>query len=615
LTRVPGSWTELADVLLDGVGNAEADAAADAVNLDSSRPGDQDSVVAEARERFAAAEWAQTPFGRTVHHADLSVEEAEVFALVCAVDISTRRQRQVDQLLGEGAHGHLTLEAIGHLFGIEHLGPLAIAEDSRIRRACLVTMSAGPWASRAVQLAPSVGWALVGDESRDAGVPPAAFVVRGAPAGTDRVVVVHGDDRVRRLEAGLQRSWATGALVVPVPASNDEWEAIVREATLRGLGVVLEVDDDGLSPGSLRWITRSDHLAFIVSSKYPASLLDMEALERVEIEAAAGEISELEWTSAFPEAERSGKRFTAQQLQLLQGATRSLDGGLEEAFRRLARGPMDRLAVRVHPRFGWDDLVLPPQQTSLLHNIVERCVHREVVYTKWGMPATSKGVVAMFEGPPGTGKTMSAEIIANALGLDVYRVDLSSVVSKYIGETERNLERVFTAAEHGTMVLFFDEADSIFGKRTQVSSSHDRYANLETSYLLQRLESYDGLTILATNLPKNIDEAFRRRIHIVVNFPKPGPEERARIWTRWLSTTNAAVDDDIDVAFLAEHLELTGGNIQSAALSAAFLAAAAGSEAISMAFVVRALQREFTKAGRLLDKASLGPFASLLDEW
>ncbi len=601
MTRPTGTWTELADVLLDSIGRTDAEA--------------NGPDVEQARARFAAADWAETPYGRIVHHADLSVEEAEVFSLICAVDINTRRQRQVAQLLGDGAHGHLTLEAIGHLFGVDHLGPLAVADDSRIRRACLITMSPGPWAGRAVQLAPSVGWALVGDESRDAGVPAAAFVVNGAPVGTDRVVVVHGDDRVRRLETGLHRSWATGALVVPMPASNEEWEAIVREATLRGLGVILEVGEDGLSATALRWITRSDHLGFVVSSKYPASLLDIEALERVEIEAAPGEISELEWTSAFPGVDRSGKRFTAQQLQLLQGATRSLDGGVDEAFRRLARGPMDRLAVRVHPRFNWDDLVLPPLQTSLLHNIVERCVHREDVYTKWRMPATSKGVVAMFEGPPGTGKTMSAEIIAEALGLDVYRVDLSSVVSKYIGETERNLERIFTAAEHGTMVLFFDEADSIFGKRTQVSSSHDRYANLETSYLLQRLESYDGLTILATNLPKNIDEAFRRRIHIVVNFPKPGPAERARIWNRWLRTTNAAVDDDIDVAFLAEHLELTGGNIQSAALSAAFLAAAAGCEAISMTFVVRALQREFTKAGRLLDRATLGPFAVLLDEW
>jgi hypothetical protein len=599
MTGFGGSWTELADALLAGA---------------SSEPTASDAV-ADARARFTEAAWAETPFGRVVQQASLTVEEAEVFALICAVDISSARQRQVDQLVGGETHGHLTLEAIGHLCGVDHLGPLALADDGRIRRACLVTISPGPWATRAVRLAPSVGWAIVGDESRDPGVPAAAFTVSGVPAGGDRVVLVHGDDRIRRLEAGLLRAWATGALVVPTPADEGAWEAVVREATLRGLGVVLEVAEDALDAESLRWINRADHLSFVVSSRYPAPLVDMEALERVEIEAGHGEISEREWSAAFPEGDRHGKRITAQQLHLLNGAARSLDGGLGEAFRRLARGPMDRLAARIHPRFGWDDLVLPPQQIGLLHAIVDRCVHRDVVYSEWGMTATSKGVVAMFEGPPGTGKTMSAEIIANALGLDVYRVDLSSVVSKYIGETERNLERVFTAAEHGTMVLFFDEADSIFGKRTQVSSSHDRYANLETSYLLQRLESYDGLTILATNLPKNIDEAFRRRIHVVVNFPKPGPDERARLWSRWLRTSHAPIGDDVDIALLADRLELSGGNIHSVAVSAAFLAAAAGSGVISMPFVVRALQRELSKAGRLLDRATLGPYASLLEEW
>jgi hypothetical protein len=609
MTRVPGGWTLLADALLEHA--AEPDPG----GVEHTAATTDRLSVEAARELFAAAEWAQTPFGRVTQHAQLSLEEAEVFSLICAVDISSRRQRQVDRLFGESARGHLTLEAIAHLFGADHLGPLAVADDSRIRRACLVSLSPGQWASRAVQVAPSVGWALVGDEARDIGVPPGSFLVGGVPTGTDRVVVVHGDDRIRRMEAGLHRSWATDALVVPVPTSDAEWEAIVREATLRGLGVVIEVDDEGLGPGALRWITRCDHLAFVVSAKHPASLIDIGTLDRVEIEAADGAIDDHEWASAFPETARNGRQITAHQLHLVHGAARSLDGGLDEAFRRLARGPMDRLATRIRPRYVWDDLVLPRQQTAMLHHIVDRCVHREVVFTKWGLPAASKGVVAMFEGPPGTGKTMSAEIVAHALGVDVYRVDLSSVVSKYIGETERNLERVFTAAEHGTMVLFFDEADSIFGKRTQVSSSHDRYANLETSYLLQRLESYDGLTILATNLANNIDDAFKRRIHIIVNFPKPGPEERARIWTRRLNTAGAAVGDDVDITYLAESFDLTGGNIQSAALSAAFLAAAAGSETISMNFVVRAVQREFIKAGRILDRSSFGAFAHHLEDW
>ncbi len=206
--------------------------------------------------------------------------------------------------------------------------------------------------------------------------------------------------------------------------------------------------------------------------------------------------------------------------------------------------------------------------------------------------------MALFVGPSGTGKTLAAEIVAGELGLDLYKLDLSSVVSKYIGETEKNLEEVFAAAGAGNLVLFFDEADALFGKRSEVHDARDRYANIEVSYLLQRLESYDGLVVMATNFEKNIDEAFLRRIHVRVEFATPGATERAAIWALNLPP-DAPRDDDVDVAWLAERFELTGAAIRNAVVAAAFTAAAAGT-AITMSSLVRGVAKEYAKVGRLV---------------
>jgi SpoVK/Ycf46/Vps4 family AAA+-type ATPase len=213
-------------------------------------------------------------------------------------------------------------------------------------------------------------------------------------------------------------------------------------------------------------------------------------------------------------------------------------------------------------------------------------------------------VVALFVGPSGTGKTMAAEIVAGDLGLDLYKLDLSSVVSKYIGETEKNLEGIFDAAGAGNLVLFFDEADALFGKRSEVRDARDRYANIEVSYLLQRLESYDGLVVMATNFEKNIDEAFLRRIHVRVEFATPGPEERAAIWELNLPR-GAPRGDDVDLTWLAERFELTGAAIRNAAVAAAFAAAAEASP-ITMTALVRGVAKEYVKLGRLVKPEDFG---------
>jgi vesicle-fusing ATPase len=250
-------------------------------------------------------------------------------------------------------------------------------------------------------------------------------------------------------------------------------------------------------------------------------------------------------------------------------------------------------------------LVLPGEQTTALREIAGNVRRRATVYEQWGFAARSPrglGISALFAGPSGTGKTLAAEIIANELRLDLYRIDLSQVVSKYIGETEKNLHRVFAAAETAGAVLLFDEADALFGKRSEVRDSHDRYANMEVSYLLQRMESYRGLAILTTNLQQALDPAFRRRLRFVVQFPFPGEAERAAIWARVFP--EAAPVDGLDPARLSR-LSVAGGNIRNIALAAAFLAADEGGP-VTMGRLLRATRAECEKLGRPLTEAEIG---------
>jgi SpoVK/Ycf46/Vps4 family AAA+-type ATPase len=223
-----------------------------------------------------------------------------------------------------------------------------------------------------------------------------------------------------------------------------------------------------------------------------------------------------------------------------------------------------------------------------------------------------KGVNMLFAGPSGTGKTMAAGILARELGLDLYKIDLSSVVSKYIGETEKNLSRIFQEAQHSDSILFFDEADALFGKRSEVKDAHDRYANIEIAYLLQRMDEYDGVVILATNLRNNIDEAFTRRMHATIDFLFPDEDYRRRIF-EGIFPKQAPLSPNIDFAFLARQFKLTGGNIKNVALHAAFLAAEDG-KVIGMTQLMRATKREFQKMGRLCSKADFGPYYDQIKE-
>jgi ATPase family associated with various cellular activities (AAA) len=260
------------------------------------------------------------------------------------------------------------------------------------------------------------------------------------------------------------------------------------------------------------------------------------------------------------------------------------------------RPRLETLAARTVPRARWDELVLPAEQVDLLHQIVGHLRHRNRVMSEWGFGARlarGGGITALFTGPSGTGKTFAAEVLAGELGLDLYRVDLSAVVSKYIGETEKNLRRVFDAAECGGALLLFDEADALFGRRSEVRDSHDRYANIEVNYLLQRMESYQGLAVLATNLRAALDPAFLRRLRFVVEFDVPGPAQRRELWSRAFPAAVPLLNVDVDA--LAQ-LPTNGAAIQQIALSAAFLAAGAG-DPVDTRTVLRAARTEFRKLG------------------
>ena len=300
-----------------------------------------------------------------------------------------------------------------------------------------------------------------------------------------------------------------------------------------------------------------------------------------------------------------------------RASLRPADGGagptaddLWQACREQAGWHMNELAQRITPCYTWEDIVLPEDVFRQLQEISAQVADRPQVYEAWGFGARlnrGRGISALFSGPSGTGKTMAAEVLANELELDLYRIDLAGVVSKYIGETEKNLRKVFDAAEQSGAILFFDEADALFGKRSEVRDSHDRYANIEVNYLLQRMEDYRGLAILATNRKSALDEAFMRRLRFVVDFPFPDADNRRDIWRKVFPRQMPA--ERLDYESLCR-LELAGGNIKNIALNAAFLAASEDGP-LGMDHIMRAARREYAKIDKMVTEREWGAYYEL----
>lgn len=415
------------------------------------------------------------------------------------------------------------------------------------------------------------------------------------------------------------------------PAPAEAIRSLVREARLTGAGLVAAPLDAVARerPGLLRALTEAPVPLLLVGrmpwdagwSSGPPLLVRAPRVEpgaRAELWArSAGVPVPLDVPSLLapflltPEQVVRSARAAVQTARLEGGEVTAAH--VRAGARAQNAAGLDRLARRIEPTVGWTDLVLPPDTETQLRELTARARHRDHVLGTWSMRpggGRGRGVAALFAGDSGTGKTMSAEVIAADLGLDLYTVDLATVVDKYVGETEKNLERIFSEAAGVNGVLLFDEADAVFGKRSEVKDAHDRYANVESAYLLQRMESFDGLAILATNLRANLDDAFTRRLDLIVDFPVPDAPQRLLLWDRSLGPhlPRAA---DLDLPFCAEAFELAGGNIRSIAVTAAYLAAEAGG-AVTMGMLIHAVQREYQKLGRLTLESEFGRYAEML---
>lgn len=604
----PAGWWELAPALLARSVVATRAGAADA-------PQNADALVAEAERQAGRAldafrallDEGDDAFTQVCSACELDEVDAGVLAVLAACEIDPESLRMATSLSPRTTM-RPSVGVLLDLFGPD--GVRAVAPGGSLDRAGLIELeTAVSLVASSVAVPHSVTWRLLNEPVDSAELGGDINVLQCPPTspGTAARVLVHGDDRVRRLQTAVSQALGLIFYAGAPPTDDDAWRTLTRRASLDGAGIVLELREPPTEQ-IRRWIDRCDHLTWALCTRDPVDIGSLPEASWLDLAAPPAEATVEEWAAVFPDAELPSRRPTAEQLRLA-GSVVDSDSDPQQAIRRVASGTLLRHARRIVPQVEWDDLVLPHAQARRLHDLVDRYRHRRTVHEEWGLSLyPSPGVVALFSGPSGTGKTTTAEVIAHELGIDLFRVDLSALVSKYIGETEKNLEEIFAAAHAGDYLLLFDEADSLFGTRSKVSDARDRYANMEVSYLLQRLETYDGFVILTSNFQGNIDTAFLRRIHVTVHFPVPGAEDRRRIWARCLAQ---APQDDLDLDFVADKFDLTGGSIRNAALSAAFLAAAGGSK-VGMAELLRAVAEEMTKLGRRPTDDQFGRWLPLL---
>jgi hypothetical protein len=464
------------------------------------------------------------------------------------------------------------------------------------------------------------------------GLPPsqqamADQVVRAWRTGRPPVIALLGPDGRAKRQVAAQAASQLGVTALALPAEllphhADDLEALARlcqrESLLLPLALYLDADETPPGPAGAignpvppvaRFALRAQTGLLLASREQWPGLNG--ATASIDVAAPAPDERREAWLTALG-PDRPGAATVAEtlagQFVLDVPAIRAIarqttaDEEAPDLADRLWQGclartrpRLDALAQRLVSDVGWDDIVLPADELGRLHEIADQVAHRHTVYHRWGFASRISrglGISALFSGPSGTGKSLAAEVIANHLRLDLHRIDLSTVVDKYIGETEKNLRRLFDAAESGGAILLFDEADALFGKRNQVRNSLDRYANIEVNYLLQRMESFTGLAVLTTNMRSALDPAFLRRLRFVVTFPYPGADQRREIWARVLpAATPRAPDLDLD---RLARLPTTGGMIRNIALNAAFAAAAAGHH-VTMPLLLGAARSEFGK--------------------
>jgi hypothetical protein len=482
---------------------------------------------------------------------------------------------------------------------------------SRIRvPAVPVSQAATPALTRAIEQgvpliwvrshAGAAGTSLAASAFAALELPFLAVDVRRRLAGQPLLEVVWAATR----EAGL-RGW--GLIVVGAEALADPMDRGALEALERAVVPVIAV---GSRPWNPSWLTQHP---FVVDSE-PLTVADRAQLWRAALGELAQTDDELRETllglrftpeDVFEVARHARVTAAAQGAQLsaklVRAAARRIGGSGSSSAEQVAVAP----AAGSGPSF--DDLVLPPRATNSLRQLVNWARHRDEVAAQGPLRGRGRGIAALFTGNPGTGKTLAAHVIAEELSIDLFQVDLSAVVDKYIGETEKNLEKVFQAAEALDVVLFFDEADALFGSRSQVHDARDRYANQEVAYLLQRIEHFDGITILATNLRGNLDRAFSRRMSFIVHFPDPDAATRRELWQHHLAQLPTLDETDpVQLDFLAEAVEVAGGDIRNIVLAAAYDAVSAG-QLLGMRHVVAAAASEYRKLGRVIPEHGFVP--------
>jgi hypothetical protein len=654
--RMPGvflSDAEIDELLLGGSSDGGDGSAHDGTQLLA-------QVESTVDEFEASGE--TTRLRQLERHFGLSPFEVEVLLIAVAPDLDPRFERFYAYLHDDITRRRATVGLALELAGVDVMdaaGRHAMTETAPLVELGLLVCEGDekPFLSRTLRVPDRVTAHLLGDETPDAALVP--YLVPTVPLASEAT-----DEILAGLQSGARFFYvqerpgasgnaafgaaleASGLNVVEldaasVPAAGPSAlaslvPAIVREVGLTQSGLVIDAADHladadratfrrlAEAPAIVCFVgTRSwdPDWARVVPSFVEAKPPPLPARAAL-WEALAGEGVTLDRPHGLRTLTTLRLR-PRQMLHVAEVAQRraAADGrpmaisDLEAGARQMNSVALDQLSTRVTPVATWADLVLKPSVVRAIRSVAQRAWDRELVQDVWGFGQGSRrrGTIALFSGPPGTGKTLAAEVISGELGVDLFVVNLATVVDKYIGETEKNLERIFSAAEAVNGLLFFDEADALFGKRSEVKDARDRYANIEVAYLLQRLERFDGVAVLATNLSSNVDEAFARRLDVTAEFKLPEVEERRAIWAASLPST-APLADDIDLEYLARSFELSGGSIRNICVSAAYMAAEDGSACLRMRDLVRSTVLEHRKLGHLIVESEFGEhYASALE--
>jgi ATPase family protein associated with various cellular activities (AAA)/winged helix domain-containing protein len=584
------------------------------------------------------AEWTlpEAPAIRAVQDGfGLSGFERDVLVMCAGVELDTSFARACAEAHGDPDRTWASFGLALSRLPDAHWSALSPAEPLRAHR--LVSLSQPDSVSVSpLRVAERVLHAIVGLDYLDPAIqpftlphhPPARGLAPRGQAVADRLarhwsesaappVVVRGRHRAELLAVATAACAGTGrravvldAAALPTdPRHRDDLVALcARESTLCATAWLLDLTDadsadaDAVRRAGIRFVDGiTAPVAVLTHRSPPANALPHLTLEPSTVAERVGV-----WRTAAPDVADDEAVRLAVQFDLDPATVAAVvaeravgEGSLWQGCQVHARPGLDAVAEHVRTSAGWDDIVLPPHQLDRLRELVAHVRHRHLVLDVWGFGGVHDrglGTAALFAGPSGTGKTLAAEVVAGELGLDLYRVDISRVVSKYIGETEKNLARVFDAADAGGAVLLFDEADALFGKRGEVRDSRDRYANLEVGYLLSRIETYRGLAVLTTNLKDSLDHAFQRRLRFIVDFPFPDAHARAGLWRAAFPADTPTADLDPD---LLAQLTISGASIRNTALFAAFLAAESGG-AVGMRHVLAAARTEYAKLDRQL---------------